>query len=102
MKWVEYLGSAACQDVVASKAVVFPAIKASTDKAVEAFKAKGMDVTAVHPAREGQAPRSCSPSRTTPPRFDGIMKPAMDAVMSGKARPAPSPRPTTRSTPSSK
>ncbi|HKU34027.1 MAG TPA: sugar ABC transporter substrate-binding protein, partial [Paenarthrobacter sp.] len=46
VKWVEYLGSTACQDVVASKAVVFPAITSSSDKAAEAFKAKGTDVSA--------------------------------------------------------
>ena len=46
VKWVEYLASSACQDVVASKAVVFPAVKSSSEKAAEAFKAKGIDVSA--------------------------------------------------------
>ena len=46
VKWVEYLASAACQDVVASKAVVFPAHQASSDKAAAAFKAKNIDVSA--------------------------------------------------------
>ena len=36
----------ACQDVVASKGVVFPAITSSSEKAAEAFKAKGTDVSA--------------------------------------------------------
>ena len=54
IKWVEYLGSAACQDVVASKAVVFPALKTSSDKAAEAFKAKGVDVSAFTQPREGR------------------------------------------------
>ncbi|HMR48841.1 MAG TPA: sugar ABC transporter substrate-binding protein [Arachnia sp.] len=44
-EWVKYLGSAACQDVVAESAVVFPAIKTSTEKAEAAFAAKGWDVT---------------------------------------------------------
>lgn len=44
-QWVKYLGSSDCQDVVASKAVVFPAIKTATAKAVEQFKAKGWDVS---------------------------------------------------------
>ncbi len=43
VKWVEFTGSAACQDLVAAKAVVFPAVKTSTDKAIAAFKAKGID-----------------------------------------------------------
>ena len=38
VKWVEYLTSADCQDVVASKAVVFPAIKSSSEKAAAAFE----------------------------------------------------------------
>lgn len=45
-KWVSYLGSAACQDVVAEAAVVFPAVKTSTEKAEAAFTAKGWDVSA--------------------------------------------------------
>ncbi|SMH49033.1 carbohydrate ABC transporter substrate-binding protein, CUT1 family [Rathayibacter oskolensis] len=44
--WVKYLGSTACQDVVASEAVVFPAIKTSTEKATTAFTEKGWDVSA--------------------------------------------------------
>lgn len=44
-EWVKYLGSSACQDVVAESAVVFPAIKTSTEKATEAFAEKGWDVT---------------------------------------------------------
>ena len=44
-EWVKYLGSAECQDVVAESAVVFPAIKTSTEKAGEAFAEKGWDVS---------------------------------------------------------
>lgn len=44
-EWVKYLGSTACQDVVAESAVVFPAIKTSTTIAEDAFKAKGWDVS---------------------------------------------------------
>ncbi len=44
-EWVKYLGSAACQDVVAESAVVFPAVKTSTEIATQAFADKGWDVT---------------------------------------------------------
>ena len=44
-EWVKYLGSAACQDVVAEKAVVLPAIKTSTEKATAAFSEKGWDIS---------------------------------------------------------
>jgi multiple sugar transport system substrate-binding protein len=43
-KWVKYLGSTACQDVVASDAVVFPAITSSSAKALQAHEKAGRDV----------------------------------------------------------
>jgi multiple sugar transport system substrate-binding protein len=42
--WVKFLGSTDCQDLVAANAVVFPAIKTATDKALAAHQAKGQDV----------------------------------------------------------
>lgn len=85
IKWVEYLGSAACQDVVASKAVVFPAIKTSADKAVEAFKAKGVDVTPFsQQVKDGTT--FLYPIADNAAKVDGIMKPAMDSVVSGKSK----------------
>ncbi|MFC5827777.1 ABC transporter substrate-binding protein [Nonomuraea insulae] len=45
-KWVKFLGSADCQNIVAGNAVVFPAIKAATDKAAAAHEAKRHDVKA--------------------------------------------------------
>lgn len=83
VKWVEYLASAKCQDVVASKAVVFPAIKTSSDKAAEAFKAKGTDVTAFTTHVE-DGTTFLFPIAENAAKVDGIMKPAMDAVLSGK------------------
>jgi multiple sugar transport system substrate-binding protein len=43
-RWVKFLGSSACQDLVAKNAVVFPAIKEATDKSLAAHQAKGQDV----------------------------------------------------------
>lgn len=45
-EWVKYLASTDCQDVIAESAVVFPAIKTSTEKAEQAFSDKGWDVAA--------------------------------------------------------
>lgn len=45
-KWVQYLGSAACQDVVGASGIVFPAIQSGTDAAVKAHKDGGLDVNA--------------------------------------------------------
>ena len=43
-QWVKFLASSQCQDLVAAKAVVLPAVKSSSVKAVAAYQAKGMDV----------------------------------------------------------
>ena len=83
VKWVEYLASSACQDVVASNAVVFPAIKSSSEKAAEAFKAKGIDVSAftTH-VKDGTT--FLFPITENAAKVEGLMGPAMDAVVSGK------------------
>lgn len=84
VKFVEYLGSAACQDVVASKAIVFPAVTASSDKAAAAFQAKGVDVTPfTQPVADGDT--FLFPIADKAPKVDGIMRPAVDAVLSGKS-----------------
>jgi multiple sugar transport system substrate-binding protein len=83
-KWVEYLASPKCQDVVASKAVVFPAIKTSSDLAEKAFAAKGTDVSAFTEQVKGGT-TFLFPITDNAAKIDAIMKPAMDAVVSGKA-----------------
>jgi len=42
--WVKFMGSTACQNLVASNAVVFPAITTATDAALAAHQAKSQDV----------------------------------------------------------
>ncbi|MBO1269768.1 ABC transporter substrate-binding protein [Arthrobacter cavernae] len=84
IKWVEYLGSTACQDVVASKAVVFPAVKTSSDKAAEAFKAKNVDVTAFTQHVKDKS-TFLFPITDNAAKIEGVMKPAMDAVIAGKS-----------------
>ena len=83
-QWVKYLGSAACQDVVAAAAVVFPAIPEATDKAVAAMQAKGIDVSAfsVHITDKTTF---LFPIADKKSKINDIMTPAMEAVMSGKA-----------------
>lgn len=83
-KFVIYLGSAACQDVVASKGVIFPAIKTSSEKAAAAFEAKGIEVSAfTQHVKDGST--LLFPIANNAPKVEGIMEPAMDAVVSGKA-----------------
>lgn len=82
-RWVEYLGSAACQDVVGDKGVVFPAILSSTDNAVEAYAERGIDVSAF---TEQVADKTTFlfPITANAAQVEGIMRPAMDAVLTGQ------------------
>ncbi len=83
-KWVEFLGSPDCQNIVGEKGVVFPAIPAATDKAEAAFKAKGVDVTAFLVNVKDKT-TFLFPITDHASQIDGIMHPAMDDVLSGKA-----------------
>jgi len=83
-KWVAYLASPACQDVVAAHAVVFPAITEATAKAAAAFKAKGVDVSAFTTQVKDKT-TFLFPITDNATKVSGIMQPAMDAVVSGQA-----------------
>ena len=86
VKWVEYLGSAACQDIVGEAGVVFPAIPSATDKAQAAFADRGIDVEPflVH-VTDGTT--FLFPITDYASQINNIMQPAVDAVFSGKAEP---------------
>lgn len=83
-QWVKYLGSAACQDVVAAAAVVFPAIPEATEKAVAAMKAKGIDVSAFYTHIENKS-TFLFPIADKKSKINDIINPVMDAIMSGKS-----------------
>ena len=82
-KWVEYLGSPDCQNIVGEKGVVFPAIPAATDKATAAFKAKDVDVAAFTVHLQDKT-TFLFPITDYASQITGIMHPAMDAVANGK------------------
>ena len=81
-KWVDYLASPACQDVVGEMGVVFPAITSGTEKAKAAFAAKDIDITpfTMH-VEDGTT--FLFPIGDNAAKIEGIMKPAMDAVLNG-------------------
>ena len=83
-KWVEFLGSAACQNIVGKAGVVFPAIPSGTDRRQEAFKAKGVDVTDF-PVHVKDGTTFLFPITDHASQVTNIMQPAVDAVMTGKA-----------------
>lgn len=84
IKWVEFLASSSCQDIVGKKAVVFPAITSSSDIAKKAFAAKGIDVSPfTDHVKDGTT--FLFPITDNAADITAIMQPAMDAVLSGKA-----------------
>ncbi len=84
-QWVKYMGTAACQDVIASFAVVFPAIPSSTEKAVAAMAAKGIDVSAFY-VHINDKTTFLFPIADKKSKINDLITPAMEAVMSGKAK----------------
>ncbi|WP_460797874.1 ABC transporter substrate-binding protein [Microbacterium sp. GXF0217] len=83
-KWVEYLGSPACQDVIGDQGVVFPAILSSADRAVAAYEKRGLDVSAfTEHVTDGTT--FLFPITANAAQIDGIMKPAMDSILTGQA-----------------
>jgi multiple sugar transport system substrate-binding protein len=45
-EWVKFMASPECQTIVGSYGVVFPAIQSGVDAAIEAYEARGVDVSA--------------------------------------------------------
>ena len=87
VKWVEYLGSAECQNIVGEKAVVFPAIPSGTQAAVAAWQAQGIDVEAFT-THVTDKTTFLFPITDYASQIEGIMAPAMDAVITFKAEPS--------------
>jgi multiple sugar transport system substrate-binding protein len=81
--WVKYMGTTDCQDVVASYAVVFPAIPSSTEKAVAAMAEKGIDVNPFY-VHITDGTTFLFPIADKKSQVSDLITPAMDAVMSGK------------------
>jgi multiple sugar transport system substrate-binding protein len=85
-RWVEYLASPECQDVVAEQARVFPAITGSSERAIAAFEELGIDADAfaVH-VEDGTG--TLPPVTGSWAQIQSIMQPAMDSVLSFQADP---------------
>jgi multiple sugar transport system substrate-binding protein len=82
-KWVQYLGSTACQDVIAGEGTVFPAIPSSTEKALITFKAKGWPVDAFYSyVKDGRT--FLPPVTTHGAEIGDAVTPALQAIHLGK------------------
>jgi len=87
IKWVEYLGSAAAQDVVGKRGVVFPAIPSATQNAQAAFKAKSVDVNSfLIQVQDGTT--FLFPITDHAATIIASMSAAIQAVLTGQAQPS--------------
>ncbi|WP_457098910.1 ABC transporter substrate-binding protein [Microbacterium sp. P5_E9] len=85
-KWVAYLASADCQDVVAEAAVVFPALITSSEKARAAFEAAGIDPSVYYEAAAA-GETALAPIANHWPDILAIMEPAVESVLIFESEP---------------
>ncbi|WP_428951515.1 ABC transporter substrate-binding protein [Streptomyces sp. cg35] len=86
-KWVKFLASPDCQNLVAKRAVVFPALKSATQKALAAHKAKGDDV---HVFTDAVADKNVTfqlPVTEHGTEIGPIVQDAIQSVILGRAKP---------------
>jgi len=87
-KWVQFLGSNECQELVAANAVVFPAIKTASDKALTAHQAKGRDVHAFTDQAKASGGTFFLPITDHGNEISQIVQDAIQSVVLGQAQPA--------------
>ena len=87
-KWVKYLASPACQNVIGKSGAVFPAIPAAADLSIASHKAKGVDASAF--VNQAKAPGGTFffPIADNTAKINDIMTSAMQSVYLGKAQAA--------------
>jgi multiple sugar transport system substrate-binding protein len=86
-KWVEFTASPECQNIVGEAGVVFPAIPEATKKAEASWKSRKIDITAFTTHLEEKT-TFLFPISDHASQVEGIMMPAMDAVLTGQAEPS--------------
>jgi multiple sugar transport system substrate-binding protein len=87
--WVKFLGSSACQDIVAQHAVVFPAIKTSTAKALAAHQAAGRDVRVFTDEAAAPGGTFFLPITDHGNEISQIVQDSLQSVVLGRSAPAP-------------
>ncbi|MFD4555380.1 ABC transporter substrate-binding protein [Streptomyces sp. NPDC058469] len=86
-KWVKFLASPDCQNLVAERAVVFPALKTATQKALAAHKAKGDDVSAFTDAAATKDGTFQLPVTEHGTEINPLVQDAIQSVILGRAQP---------------
>jgi multiple sugar transport system substrate-binding protein len=87
-QWVKYLASADCANVVGDAGVVFPAQQSGVEKAVAAYKAKNLDVSAFTDQAVEKDGTFLFPVTDNASEITAIMKPIMESIMLGQAKAA--------------
>lgn len=85
---LKYLASPECADTVGTFGVVFPAQQSGVDKAVEAYKAKGLDVSAFTLQAADPEGTFLFPVTDRASEIVNIMTPVMQSIMLGQTKAA--------------
>lgn len=83
-EWVKYAASPACEEIVGSYAVVFPAVPSATEIAVQARAEEGVDVTAFTDLIETPGQTFLFPVTDNAAQIADIMTSAMESVFLGQ------------------
>jgi len=84
-QWVKYAASQECADKVGEFGVVFPAQQSAVDKALAAYEAKGVDVSAFTLQATEEGGTFLFPVTDNASQISAIMAPTMESVMLGQA-----------------
>jgi multiple sugar transport system substrate-binding protein len=82
-KWVKFLASPECADIVGNAGVVFPAQEHAVQLALAADKAKGLDVSAFTTEATTSGDTFLYPLTDHAPEINDIMNQTMDAIFLG-------------------
>ncbi|HWT26281.1 MAG TPA: sugar ABC transporter substrate-binding protein [Solirubrobacteraceae bacterium] len=85
-QWVKFLASPECQNIVGSKAVVFPAIPEATRRSVATHRKNGVDVSAFTSYLENDR-TFLYPITDKAPQINLIVQPTMEKILIGSESP---------------
>ena len=87
-QWVKFIGSSDCQDLVAEKAVVFPAIPEAAEKAAATHEANGVDVSAFLDEAQDPAGLAYYPITLHANEINTLAQAVIDDIQQLKVEPA--------------
>ncbi len=83
-KWVKFLASPDCANMVGDHGVVFPAIQSGVDRAIEAYKKKGVDVSAFTSEAAAKDGTYLLPMTEHMSEIRDILQPVLQDIFDGK------------------